>query len=144
MHVLDKFWARVSPEPNTGCWLWMGQSNGRGYGRLHLHDHQLVLAHRFSWEIHKGLVPDGLELDHLCKVKICVNPDHLEPVTHEENIARGNGGWMQRAQTECVNGHEFTAENTYNYLSKRGISKRQCKECNRIRSRLWQRVNKRK
>lgn len=76
-----------SPEPTTGCWLWMGRREKKGYGSLHSNGTSYK-AHRVSYELVKGPIPAGLEIDHLCRVRCCVNPDHLEAVTHRENIRR--------------------------------------------------------
>ena len=81
------FEARVHYEPNSGCWLWAGADNGEGYGKF-----RGKYAHRLSYERHKGPIPDGLHLDHLCRMPCCINPDHLEPVTNAENARRGMAG----------------------------------------------------
>ena len=75
------------PEPNTGCWLWLGGLNQKGYPQFK-HQQRTWRAHRFMYERAKGPLPEGLTLDHLCRVRSCVNPDHLEPVTHAENCRR--------------------------------------------------------
>lgn len=85
--AVRRFESLISPEPNTGCWLWMGATQSRGYGHLRVCDRD-TLAHRFSYEHYVGAIPDGLTIDHLCCVSVCVNPAHLEPVTREENIRR--------------------------------------------------------
>lgn len=106
-----RFWQKV--EKTDTCWLWTG-ATCRGYGTVWDGD-RTVKAHRASWEMANGPIPDGLQLDHLCCTRLCVRPDHLEPVTQRENIARGPWGemWRKRMeQTHCVNGHEFTPENT--------------------------------
>ena len=82
----DRFCAKVSPEPNTGCWLWTG-ATVRGYGQFWQGDRK-ILAHRFAYVNLVGLVPIGKELDHLCRVRCCCNPAHLEPVTRRENMLR--------------------------------------------------------
>jgi len=96
---------------DDGCWIWQGPKNNRGYGWW-----GRKLAHRRMYESIRGPIPKGLELDHLCRVTACVNPDHLEPVTHAENVRRGTVGAVNsarlRAETHCRNGHEYTAENT--------------------------------
>lgn len=86
-----RFFAKVDA---TGpCWLWLGSLNNAGYGKLTVRRVNLY-AHRFAHECLVGPVPEGLELDHLCRVRRCVNPDHLEPVTRSENVRRGDSRWM--------------------------------------------------
>src|SRR3990167_7266351 len=80
------------PEPNTGCWLWTGQLSASGYGKLEVNRNGRrckLSAHRVAFEVYKGPIPDGLCLDHLCRQRSCINPDHLEPVTKRENARRG-------------------------------------------------------
>lgn len=113
------------PEPNTGCWLWLCAVNETGYGRF-THGGKSFFAHRYVYEIHKGPVPDGLVLDHLCRQRSCVNPDHLEPVTQRENLIRGlfSRGEMRMGQPFCKHGHALTPENIYN-----GRGKIECRPC---------------
>lgn len=87
------FESRVHYEPNSGCWLWAGADNGDGYGKF-----RGEYAHRLSYKRHKGPIPDGMHLDHLCRVPCCVNPDHLEPVTNKENARRGRAGHHMKAR----------------------------------------------
>lgn len=75
-------------EDESGCWLWVGECNDNGYGRFSVKGRK-VYAHRSSYEIHVGPIPEGLHIDHLCRVRNCVNPEHLEPVTRSENVRRG-------------------------------------------------------
>lgn len=82
------FEAKYIPEPNSGCWLWIGALNPNGYGQLKM-PHQAVLAHRFSYERFNGPLLEGMVLDHLCRQRCCVNPEHLEQVTQAVNLARG-------------------------------------------------------
>lgn len=77
---------------DTPCWVWLLSENGTGYGKTVNDEGRLVLAHRHIYEQYRGPIPEGLELDHLCRVRPCVNPEHLEPVTHLENCRRGNAG----------------------------------------------------
>jgi hypothetical protein len=107
------------------CWIWDGGRAGTGYGLFHSESGKTVPAHRYAYELLRGAIPAGLELDHLCRVRDCVNPDHLELVTHAENLRRGNG-WSGRnlRKTHCVEGHPFDAENT---RIRRGS--RECKKC---------------
>ncbi len=113
---ITRYGNNISPEPNSGCWLWYGTINTQtGYGVISA-GRKKLLAHRISYEMTYGPIPVGLEIDHLCRVRSCVNPEHLEAVTHQENVRRGlasfvaaNAVW--RSRTHCKNGHEFTPEN---------------------------------
>lgn len=111
INLVSKFWDRVDQEGE--CWLWMGGKISSGYGAFHFQGRQ-ILAHRFSYQIANGLIPKGLEIDHLCRVTNCVRPDHLEAVTHKENVRRGIGWSGSHARvTHCPRGHEYSADNTY-------------------------------
>lgn len=124
-----RFESYVSPEPNSGCWLWAGGVTGSGYGAFWLNG-KVELAHRISYEIHKGPIPVELELDHLCRNTFCVNPDHLEAVTARTNTLRGNTITAANAQkTHCHRGHEFSADNTHLQLRKDGRFARRCRAC---------------
>lgn len=110
------------------CWIWQKQLSPDGYGRFKVNGEQ-IYAHIYSYNLFIGPVPDGLELDHRCRVHSCVNPDHLEAVTHRENTLRGTGPTAVNARkTHCDHGHEFTVENTR--IAK---GKRHCRACCRIR-----------
>lgn len=87
MNTTERFLSKV--KRTEGCWLWIGSTNFGGYGTYYVSG-RAVRAHRFSYELFVGKIPDGLELDHLCRYKSCVNPKHLEPVTHQENVIRGH------------------------------------------------------
>ena len=116
----EAFWGRVNKTET--CWLWTGTINDQGYGISRRH----FRAHRIAYELLVGPIPDGLQLDHLCRVRNCVNPDHLEPVTARTNTRRGVGFAAQRAaQTHCKREHEFTEENTY--IRRNGT--RLCRTC---------------
>lgn len=86
---LDRFLAHIEKDPETGCWLWTASLTEFGYGRLPVAD-VCRTAHRFAYLHFVGPIPDGRELDHLCRVPRCANPEHLEPVTHMENMERGD------------------------------------------------------
>lgn len=109
-----------------GCWMWTGAVARDGYGKA-----QGTSAHRAVYEATFGPVADGLDLDHLCRNRLCVNPDHLEPVTRAENQRRAALHWASTNATHCKNGHEFTPENTYMRPRSRGGGVRQCRTCNR-------------
>lgn len=117
-----------------GCWLWQGVTSS-GYGRvLPPKGKRRALAHRLFYEILVGPIPDGLTLDHLCRNRVCVNPDHLEPTTLTENIRRGESPTAKnRRKTHCKWGHEFTEENTLAHAGRPGG--RRCRTCERDASR---------
>lgn len=125
---VPRFWAKVMPEPNSGCWLWLGSISGEGYGSLAVNAGQKQ-AHRWSYEHFVGPIPDGLQIDHLCRVRCCVNPSHLEAVTQRENGLRGFGAAALNARkTKCANGHDFTPENT---IWRKGGG-RACRTCQNL------------
>lgn len=135
--VSDYCDARIFPEPNSGCWLWSGPLFNTGYGAILHAAKNGQLAHRVVYERERGPIPTGLQIDHLCRVRCCVNPDHLEPVTQQENIRRGlagqASGLQQSSKTECVRGHVFSADNTY--VRPDGV--RICRACQKIRKREY-------
>jgi hypothetical protein len=90
---IESFEAKYIPEPNSGCWLWFGCVNSKGYGQMKTPT-RAVLAHRFAYEQFRGPLMVGFVLDHLCRQRCCVNPDHLEQVTQAVNLARG-GRWQE-------------------------------------------------
>lgn len=136
MNFLDqrlpqRFWDKVTPEPNSGCWLWTGAQHARGYGHLAWGNGKNRRAHRVAWEAANGPVPAGLELDHVvCDTPSCCNPAHLRAVTHQQNVTRARTGWRQQAEkTHCKNGHEFTPENTR--IVDGRYPERACRACRR-------------
>ena len=139
--VEERFWEKVYPEPNSGCWLWTASVGSHGYGQMWDPSSPTnpVLAHCVSYRLYKGQIPEGLELDHKCRVSICVNPDHLRPVSHEVNVRNGIAGEvarrMQLGKRYCRLGHERVLEN----LSVARDGKRSCLECKRRRNREFMR-----
>lgn len=129
----QRFMAKV--DRSGECWLWTGfVMKKEGYGRFGVEGRKVALAHRWSYEHFVGPIPEGLELDHLCRVRRCVRPDHLEPVTHRENTLRGLApivlGTRQRAVTHCPKGHPYDGANTI----YRKTGARRCRECTRMDS----------
>lgn len=125
---------KVDVNPITGCWEWNGTLARDGYARTKLLGRVAsVPAHRWFYEYVIGPIPDGLPLDHLCRVRHCVNPEHLEPVTTTENNRRAHAAKLVGAHLSvCKRGHEMTDENT---RIRQGFH--ECKECGRERWRRW-------
>ncbi len=133
MPIIERFWEKIEPVPFSGCWIWVASLDGKGYGKINIGG-VITAAHRFSYTHYIGIIPDGLELDHKCRVRSCVNPDHLEPVTHLENVRRG----QVANRTHCPKGHAYDAENTYVYKGKR-----QCRICVRERNVVYYHAKRR-
>lgn len=124
--TLERFWDKVLF--TTDCWEWQNCKDGGGYGMFSVND-KLIKVHRFSYEIHKGKIPNGMQIDHLCRVRHCVNPEHLEVVTQKENVLRGVGHTAINARkTHCLRGHLLPKE-------KDLWGSRNCLECDRLNTR---------
>jgi hypothetical protein len=140
--LLERFIAKIAVinEDDSDCWVWRGKCV-EGYGKFHTKGNHEEFAHRVSYELFVGPIPPGKELDHLCRNHSCVNPNHLEPVTHQVNVQRGEAGKyfgkQQRTKTYCSRGHEYNSENTYIYKGGRD-----CRICRRERSsESWRRLH---
>ena len=132
----QRFWKKVKIDKLTNCWNWEAYKLPEGYGVFHKgRKFGLVLSHRFSYEMKKQIIPNGLDIDHLCRNKSCVNPDHLETVTRKENLKRAFIGIRMsmrlRERTHCKQGHVLLGKNLYLTPDNR----RQCKICINERSR---------
>lgn len=124
---MARFHEKYRVDPETGCWLWTDKPDRHGYGEFWMNgrNHR---AHNAAYVLLVGPIPDGLEPDHLCRVTLCVNPDHLEPVTHRENMLRGETlGARNAAKTHCPRGHPYDEANTY--IGTKGG--RWCRACKR-------------
>jgi hypothetical protein len=136
--LVDRFMKYV--KKSTDCWEWIGVKNYKGYGRFSIYEKPISAgghAHRFSYMIFKGNIPDCMTVHHKCENKSCVNPDHLELMTEKEN-RKLSGCWsaVNSRKTHCKNGHEFTKENIY-YHFRNGSIRRHCKICRLEARKKW-------
>jgi hypothetical protein len=125
-----RVFSKIAMPDANGCMRWMGAVDQGGYGMIsagpRADDVRSLRAHRAVYEMLVGEIPEGLVLDHLCRVRDCVNPDHLDPVTQRENAARGVGGRHNLIKTHCPKGHEYTPQNVY---LRPGFNNRNCRTC---------------
>lgn len=132
----------------NGCWLWQKRLQNSGYGQMTIGSwtdgsRKNTIAHRVSYEAFFGKIPEGLQIDHLCNVRSCVNPKHLEAVTPKDNVHRSNAMFKrQMAKTHCPHGHEYKEGNMYVYPSGHGGITRNCKTCMKQRTRDRYAANK--
>ena len=125
--IEERFWDMVEGPPDSDvCWVWKGSIRKGGYGRFRLTHTRETRAHQFAYELMEGPIPEGFEPDHLCRNPRCVNPAHIEIVTHEVNMFRSRGF---HRRTYCQRGHPFDQVNTFVYRS----GKRGCRTCAQLR-----------
>ncbi len=131
--LMERLMAKTMPVTESGCWIWMGNVSPTGYGQIQqTSQRKMLLVHRVAYELFRGPIAEGLQIDHLCSVRCCINPNHLEAVTPLENTRRSiarNGGHWERKITHCPHGHTYDTKNTY--INRKG--KRICRACNQIR-----------
>jgi hypothetical protein len=137
-----RFWSKVNKRgpvpdcrPDLGpCWLWTDSLNNGGYGRFAMGERIVGNAHRIAYEMLVAAIPEKLDLDHLCRVRCCVKPRHLEPVTRLENLARGNTIIRRNIEaTHCPHGHPYSGRNLY--IKPSGF--RECRACHREQQRRY-------
>jgi hypothetical protein len=127
--VLERFEQSYIPEPNSGCWLWLGYSPNGRYGAIRWRGKR-VLAHIVSYKLFRGRVRKGHVVDHLCHNTFCVNPDHLETKTQLENMRNSKAA----IKTHCVHGHPYADGWVHYYRSDRfGVRYRRCLTCYRMK-----------
>ncbi len=136
-----RFWMKVNKDGPNGCWTWTAQLSKAGYGRFRPDPYSNTGAHRYSYELHKGPIPKGLDIDHLCCNPSCVNPDHLEAVTTAENLRRveerGRSPNHYRHRTHCPKGHPLSGDNLYVARASNGGKARHCKRCRADQQAAW-------
>jgi len=118
--ISDRFWENVSPEPNSGCWLWLGHADAYGYGQFWMSG-KIHTAQRASWMLFRGPFLSSMQIDHICRTPSCVNPDHLRVITKSENLSS-----REMKKTKCSRGHPLVGENLF--LERNGKVRR-CKLC---------------
>lgn len=142
--LADRIMDLSIPEPNSGCWIWLGNKNKKsGYSKITLPGHKHMSGHRASYIAFKGEIPEGMQIDHICYNPACVNPDHLQVVTPEQNAAGNRRLGLPKAHvtlrakwdkiTHCRRGHEYKEEETYMREGK--WKSRRCKICIKLNMR---------
>ncbi len=135
----ERFWEKV--DKTEGCWLWTAARYWDGYGAFMTgykkdKNKRMVRAHRYAYELLVGPIPEGMELDHLCRNRACVNPTHLEPVTHKVNTLRGETiSAAFAARSHCSKGHAYDDQNLYRHPD----GSRRCRECHKLEERARRR-----
>lgn len=131
---IERFWIKVEKRGMSECWSWLAHKHPRGYGAIKIGG-KMIKAHRLSYYLYRGKMPDGLDIDHLCRNTSCVNPFHLEAVPHKVNIMRGlSPGSLNAQKTHCPRGHEYDI--------KYGKNSRWCSTCRKQYNHEYQRKHR--
>lgn len=136
----ERFWDKLIPEPNSGCWLWIGSLTSRGYGSFYLSPTRTGVAHKMTHKLVYPRLPRfrgrRTVVDHKCRTRSCANPEHGRALREDINVAIGTSpSALNAKKTHCPSGHEYTDENTTTWTSPTGVVKRMCRACRRERSR---------
>ena len=130
--VVERFMEKVDKSGSDGCWVWSAKISYNGYGQFWFNGKD-ALAHRMAYELFVGPIPEGLQIDHLCRNRACVNPDHLEAVSARENLLRGSSPRLQNYWSDsCMAGHPRTSDNL-TFVNGR----KRCRVCGRERQREY-------
>jgi hypothetical protein len=135
--IKERLSSRIAIDAATNCWNWTGAISAGKYGSIY-YQGRMQKAHRVTWLVERGPIPDGMDLDHLCRNTRCCNPVHLEPVTRAENLRRSPNMDRHSHRTHCKRGHEFTPENT---MIRKKMGWRSCRTCMRQHIRNWRAQN---
>lgn len=139
--LAERLWEKVDRSEPDQCWIWTGALDTAGYGKIRRARAEVRStggphhwpAHRLSYTLLVGPILEGLDVDHLCRNRACVNPGHLEPVSRQVNVLRGVGlSALNALKTHCIRGHEFNDKNTRRTRHKDGGIRRECRACDRI------------
>ena len=138
MTLEERFEEKYIPEPNSGCWLWLAALDTSGYGKFNMAG-RILGAHRVSWELHQGSIPEGKNVLHTCDIPSCVNPNHLYIGTQKDNAKdmHDRGRDWQSQRTHCPRGHAYVESNIIWYNGSRT-----CRICNGMSSREYQRLKR--
>lgn len=133
----QRFWSKVELKESgliTDCWEWTACKDNDGYGRLYVSKNKNILPHRLSYELFNNKISKNKEIDHLCSNPSCVNPAHLESVTHKENLERSNNiGLHLKSKKECPKGHPYSGDN----LTIDNAGSRRCRICRNSQSKIY-------